>query len=58
MQGAVGQMVQRGDALVANQSTPPMAREAWETVKRLGRQATDATDVNKYVGGQPVKKAQ
>ena len=58
VQGAVGQMVQRGDALVANQSTPPVARDAWETVKRVGRQVTDATDVNRYVGGQPVKKAQ
>ncbi|KAL2048035.1 hypothetical protein ABVK25_011131 [Lepraria finkii] len=58
VQGAVGQMVARGDALVANQSTPPPAREAWEMVKRLGRQVTDATDINRYVGGQPMKKAQ
>ena len=58
VQGAVGQMVARGDALVANQSTPPAAREAWETVKRFARQVTDATDINRYVGGQPMKKAQ
>lgn len=58
MQGAVGQMVQRGDALVANQSTPPAARNAWEGVKSAGRQATDATDVNRYVGGQPARKVQ
>lgn len=58
VQGAVGQMAQRGDAVVANQSTPPVAREAWETVKRVGRQVTDVTDINRYVGGQPMKKAQ
>ena len=58
VQGAVGQMAQRGDALVANGSTPPVVREAWEGVKRVGRQLADATDVNRYVGGQPMKKAQ
>lgn len=58
VQGAIGQMVARIDALIANQSTPPAVRNAWETVKGLGRQATDATDINRYVGGQPMKKAQ
>ncbi|KAK4697294.1 transmembrane protein 33, partial [Lecanoromycetidae sp. Uapishka_2] len=58
VQGAIGQMVARIDALVANQSTPPAVRNGWETTKGLGRQATDATDINKYVGGQPMKKAQ
>lgn len=58
VQGAVGQMSQRGDALVANGSTPPVVREGWEGVKRVGRQVVDATDVNRYVGGQPMKKAQ
>jgi len=58
VQGAIGQMVARMDALMANQSIPPAVRNAWETVKGLGRQATDATDINRYVGGQPMKKAQ
>ncbi|KAL8654513.1 MAG: hypothetical protein Q9210_001458 [Variospora velana] len=59
VQGAVGQGVARVDALVANQNTPPVARQAWETVKRLGRQATDATDLGRYAGGgQAGKKAQ
>ncbi|KAL8743254.1 MAG: hypothetical protein Q9190_004374 [Brigantiaea leucoxantha] len=59
VQGAVSQGVARVDALVANQSTPPAARQAWETVKRLGRQATDSTDPSRYAGGQRApKKAQ
>ncbi|KAI4162522.1 MAG: hypothetical protein LQ342_003937 [Letrouitia transgressa] len=59
VQGAVSQGVARVDALVTNQSTPPAARQAWDTVKRLGRQATDSTDINRYAGAQqPSKKAQ
>ncbi|KAL8737505.1 MAG: hypothetical protein Q9181_001605 [Wetmoreana brouardii] len=60
VQGAVGQGIARVDALVANQSTPPAARQAWESVKRFGRQATDSTDLNKYAGAQRpgTKKAQ
>jgi len=58
VQGAVGQMTARGDALVANQSTPPAVKQGWGTVKGVGRQVHDATDINRYVGGQPMKKAQ
>ena len=60
VQGVVGQIVARGDALVANQSTPPVARQVWHTLKGLVSQAADATDINKYVGGQQpgMKKAQ
>lgn len=59
VQGAVSQMTARGDALVANQSTPPAGRQAWETVKGVGRQVHDATDISRYVNGQqPMKKAQ
>ncbi|KAK4995435.1 Transmembrane nucleoporin, partial [Cryomyces antarcticus] len=61
VQGAISQLAARGDAVVNNQSTPPAARNAWETLKRLARQATDATDPSKYVGGQQQagpKKAQ
>ena len=60
VQAAISNATTRGDALVANQSTPPVARQAWQTLKGLTRQAADATDINRYVGGQKpgVKKAQ
>ena len=60
MQGAIGEGVARVDALVAGQSTPPAVRQGWHTVKGLARQATDATDINRYIGGQQpgMKKAQ
>jgi len=57
VQGAIAQGTQRIDATLASQSTPPAARQAWETIKGLARQAADATDINRYVGGQqPVPK--
>ena len=58
VQGALGQMTARGDALVANQGTPPIAKQGWETVKGVSRQVHDATDLNRYVGGHPSKKPQ
>lgn len=60
VQGAVAQGAARVDALVAGQGTPPVARQVWETVKGLARQATDATDINRFLGGQRqgIKKAQ
>ena len=58
VQGAIAQAGQRGDALVANQSTPPAVRQAWFTIKGLAQQAVEATDVSKYLGGQKAKKAQ
>ncbi len=61
VQGAIAEGGQRIDAMLANQSTPPAARQAWETVKRFARQGVEATDVNRYIGaqqGQPAKKAQ
>jgi len=59
VQGAIQQGTARADALVSNQSTPPVARQVWETVKGVVRQAADATDIQKYIGGQqPSKKAQ
>ena len=58
VQGAIAQAGQRGDALVANQSTPPAARQAWFTLKGLAQQAVDATDASRYLGGQKAKKAQ
>ena len=60
VQGAISQATARGDALVANQSTPPVARQIWQTLKNLTKQAADATDINRYIGGQQpgMKKAQ
>jgi hypothetical protein len=60
VQGAVAQLTNRIDAQLANQSTPPAARQAWGTAKNIIKQAADATDINRYVGGQQgaPKKAQ
>lgn len=60
VQGAFGQMSARVDQQVNQQNVPPAAKNAWETVKGVSRQAVDATDVRKYIGGQqatPQKKA-
>jgi len=46
----------RFDNVVGNQNTPPVARQAWETVKGGARQFYAATDVNKYVNGAAVPK--
>ena len=58
MQTAFSNFTASIDRLAANQSTPEGARQAWTTVKRLVRQATDATDMRKYAGAQPPRKAQ
>lgn len=61
VQGAITQLTARVDAQLANQSTPPAARQAWGTFKNVIRQASDATDIRRYVGAQPgaaPKKAQ
>lgn len=61
VQGAITQLTARIDAQLANQSTPPAARQGWATFKNIIGQAADATDIRKYVGGQQgaaPKKAQ
>jgi len=60
VQEAIFQLTARIDAQLANQSTPPAARQGWATFKNVIRQAADATDIRKYVGGQQgaPKKAQ
>ena len=58
VQGAFHGAAARVDALVANQSTHPAIRQVWAKLKEIVRQATDATDLRKYTGAQPVKKAQ
>ena len=52
VQGAIRHGVARIDAMMANQSTPPVVKQTWQTIKGFGRQATEATDINKYIGGQ------
>ena len=52
VQGAVAQGGARIDALISGQGTPPAVRQGWDTVKGLLRQATDATELRRYVGGQ------
>lgn len=49
----------RVDALVGNQGIPPVARQAWETVKGGVRQFHDVSDLGRYVnrGPAPVKKS-
>ncbi|KAI4630905.1 uncharacterized protein J4E88_002683 [Alternaria novae-zelandiae] len=61
VQEAINQLTARIDAQLANQSTPPAAKQGWGTFKNIVRQAADATDIRRYVGGQPgaaPKKAQ
>ncbi|KAF4302451.1 hypothetical protein GTA08_BOTSDO06332 [Botryosphaeria dothidea] len=60
VQSAIQQLTARADALVQQQSTPPQARQIWETIKGIAKQASDATDLNKYAGGAAAgpKKAQ
>ena len=61
VQEAISQLTARVDVQLANQSTPPAARQGWATFKNVVRQAADATDIRRYVGGQPgtaPKKAQ
>lgn len=57
VQAAVSQLGVRVDSLVGAQGTPPVARQVWDTVKNVGRQFHDVTDVSKYTGGPaPAKK--
>ncbi|MCJ1313920.1 hypothetical protein MMC25_007600 [Agyrium rufum] len=58
VQGVVRKVGDSGDAVVANQSVPPVARQAWFTVKGLTKQLGDVTDLSRYMGKQPIKKAQ
>ncbi|KAF5017916.1 hypothetical protein F66182_10121 [Fusarium sp. NRRL 66182] len=55
VQNSFTQLGARVDSLVGAQGTPPAARQVWQTVKDVGKQFHDATDVGKYLGG-PAKK--
>lgn len=56
VQGQFKQLEARIDSLVGAQSTPPAARQAWETVKTGARTFHDATDIGKYVNSAPAQK--
>jgi len=59
VQSAMSQLTARADATLANQSTPPAVRNAWEKFKDIVRQAADATDVSRFTRPQTApKKAQ
>lgn len=51
VQGAFHNFAARVDAQVANQSTPPAARQAWHTTKGVVKQIADMTDPRKFAGG-------
>jgi hypothetical protein len=58
VQGQFKHLEARTDSLVGAQSTPPAARQVWESIKGAARTLHDATDLAKYVGGPaPPKKA-
>ena len=56
VQGQFRQLEARIDSLVGAQSTPPVARQIWDTTKSGARTFHDATDIAKYVNGQPAPK--
>jgi len=51
VQGQFRNLEARIDSIVGGQSTPPVARTVWDTVKGGARTFHDATDIGKYVGG-------
>jgi len=56
VQGAFGQGSAHIDQQVQNPNVPPAVRQGWDTVKGLGRQVVDATDMRKYTGGATAQK--
>lgn len=51
VQTAFSRGAARVDQQVQNPNVHPAVRSGWETVKGIGKQAVDVTDVRKYVGG-------
>jgi transmembrane protein 33 len=58
IKGAFEQLGARIDQQVQNPNVPPAVRQGWETVKNLLRQGVEATNVQKYLGGQAPQKKQ
>lgn len=59
VQGMLRQLGAKGDQVANRQDVPPAARNVWEQMKGGAAAVHDATDINKYVGGQspaPQKK--
>lgn len=56
VQQAVRQLTARADASISHQSTPPQARQAWETIKGVVRQGYELTDITRYIGGSTAAK--
>jgi hypothetical protein len=58
VQGMLRQAGARGDGLANRQDSPPAARQAWGQFKGIAKQAHDATDLSRYMGGAqtPVQK--
>lgn len=53
VQGAVANLSARGDALFANKSANPQARQIWEQAKGAAKTLHDATDIRRYTGAKP-----
>jgi hypothetical protein len=62
VQVQIRNLTARVDAVIANQSTPPAARQVWEGLKGAAVQFHEVTDLRRYAGGAaqggPPKKAQ
>ena len=56
VQGAFSQGAAQVDRQVQNPNIPPVVRQGWETVKGIGRQLVDVTDLRKYTGGATAQK--
>jgi hypothetical protein len=56
VQNSFSTLETRVDSLVASQSTPPAARQVWDSIKGGARQFHAATDVNQYLSGAAAPK--
>lgn len=56
VQSAFAQGAARIDQHVQSPNVPPAVRQGWESVKGIGRQVVDATDVRKYTGPATAQK--
>lgn len=56
VQNSFSMLEARGDSLVGQQNTPPVARQVWGGFKGGLRQFHGVTDVSKYVNGGAVPK--
>lgn len=60
VEGMFRHLTARVDSALANQNTPPAARQGWEAAKGGLGQFAEITDLKKYISGAPTqpKKAQ